>query len=1276
LACGEIVISTALASRGTDIDLLEEVVEKGGLHVNLLYLPKDSRTERQIIGRTGRKGLPGSSRVILNAESLEEQLGDLTELTDESKIKAQRDAIEACRVDGLQESLEAIIFQEQLFSVLCSKLEEFQMSDTFNPLEKRNLFLRPEILEPILKNRKLDFQPSLNCLKERWAMWYSINSLDIQEAAKDLSKKEELKQKLQTFLDTEIQELKDGKTQSFYFYIESAMERSLRQLDGHLTGDFVRSSWKQIEGLTSQHDHRYLSAVYYNEAYFLINEDSTSFDEALKLLKKAENALMQRMSDNVMEMTCARSFRPISHPHVVPSQKCQTNMTIQIQNRGVVIESFLKHIQETMQKLENFKKGDKKMKATFKDINSLFKDSKDPILTNELSVFAGDGHFQCYDVEEIPPPHNWVDGFLCFLIGVAQIAVGVAICYFSAGFASHIGMGLIYEGVSDCIEGAIGMYTGEFDWKQWAIGKAISLTITVACFGIGQACKWAKGGFKTGNIVKNLASRAINSAARKGAKESLKHALKYTAKTFAVQGTVALVDKAIDKGTEELFRQAFSDLKTSLIQSVQDNTNLHDKIVSAWLALKRSGNEVDLNENVLHLYDKDFQSVLQYALFEAFEAAAKENEAWKQFTQISKKLMGPISQVLDKTLFKRRNVAALATKAAINTTLSTIDLTITSKEMAAAKKNITDKVATSIDKKFDTKASNKGSKEWNDFTSNKEVMKVIKKEEEALANEFADMFVERMTAAASGLVGSALKPFATYKVEQAMSKLTKIHQHEEYFKSKRHQNKMLFKKAPTREKTNTSKDDIIKEMMQGPSNEIDIRALQKETGKKVVIETFDEKGKKINTTEYGEGTDVIKLKHTKRKREDGRYEGHYELNHNGNVIPNSGDGQRCIYHCFKQAEDPSKQFSKDHLNKEAEKLQKEVLNKHYTRLWGELHIDHKKHEDSSSGKFNLSGGGTSHETSNSKAKAKKDEEEEEEENKTDEKEDLERKRPRPNLDNVDDKEDCSRRKVSEENIIESDIGEKARNVYTDFFENRVYVPIEGHTGGKEKGPETLGDQFGLKPHSNTQYGYMEVTLNDGTKVRHGHIFNGKISDRCYNHIHKEGEKSGTPAKKKESDAKKTKVFNIDNDGNIIPDTVKNTKLHSETAFIHILEEKYKDRVAKVEVFTSQSPCFHDTFTPSKAKKGQKTPCSENLKEYAKKNEGVKLDVYFDTPYNPRNNRMNKEIPKVERTSAFVERKWLEKLHNLPDNYKVFKKTAKSTPTKFRNVSKQREQREE
>lgn len=57
---GRITIATHLAGRGTDIKLAPEVLASGGLHVIIASVMASNRLERQLYGRAGRQGDPGS----------------------------------------------------------------------------------------------------------------------------------------------------------------------------------------------------------------------------------------------------------------------------------------------------------------------------------------------------------------------------------------------------------------------------------------------------------------------------------------------------------------------------------------------------------------------------------------------------------------------------------------------------------------------------------------------------------------------------------------------------------------------------------------------------------------------------------------------------------------------------------------------------------------------------------------------------------------------------------------------------------------------------------------------------------------------------------------------------------------------------------------------------------------------------------------------------------------------------------------------------------------
>ncbi len=57
---GHVTVSTAMAGRGTDIALGPGVAERGGLAVILAAVGRSVRIDRQLIGRAGRHGSPGS----------------------------------------------------------------------------------------------------------------------------------------------------------------------------------------------------------------------------------------------------------------------------------------------------------------------------------------------------------------------------------------------------------------------------------------------------------------------------------------------------------------------------------------------------------------------------------------------------------------------------------------------------------------------------------------------------------------------------------------------------------------------------------------------------------------------------------------------------------------------------------------------------------------------------------------------------------------------------------------------------------------------------------------------------------------------------------------------------------------------------------------------------------------------------------------------------------------------------------------------------------------
>jgi preprotein translocase subunit SecA len=71
---GRITVATNMAGRGTDIKLAPGVPELGGLHVIATERHDARRIDRQLFGRCGRQGDPGTAEAII---SLEDELIDV-----------------------------------------------------------------------------------------------------------------------------------------------------------------------------------------------------------------------------------------------------------------------------------------------------------------------------------------------------------------------------------------------------------------------------------------------------------------------------------------------------------------------------------------------------------------------------------------------------------------------------------------------------------------------------------------------------------------------------------------------------------------------------------------------------------------------------------------------------------------------------------------------------------------------------------------------------------------------------------------------------------------------------------------------------------------------------------------------------------------------------------------------------------------------------------------------------------------------------------------------
>ncbi|CAF1345422.1 unnamed protein product, partial [Didymodactylos carnosus] len=498
---GEIIIATNIAGRGTDIRA-EKIEKNGGLHVCVTFLPPNERVEQQNVGRTSRTGNKGIGQFIL-LETTENDFEILKQIRD----KQEEDGIHKAETE-----IEKVTIKDTIFAEFCKLLTEINQTNI-----------------PHIKHK-------IRAVEDRF--------------------------------DKENDKLIENP--HFYVLIGNDLLKEKKN------NEAIEEFRKAIEI-----DKHFQVNAFYNRGYARIaqygsnmNKYETEITEAINDFKQAK----QIIEDNLESML--NIFQLAANSEVLSEQVSNKLTLYGIQKNTIEMAIGVGSIDEELKGLENRKKqkditqndiqaidneikclednkkaiGDgaigeainkkRNIEIEFLEIEkSLPEDQKIELYKDEISEYKNNGFRGNFKITEIKPI-PWSKVICLALIGLAQIIIGGALAVFILGVGSTIGMGLISEGISDIIIAVKdGIINRDFSWASYAIQKAISLTVSIVCAGLGAI----KDVAKTAIAGVKAATTAITVTVKEGCKIAARAVGTALAKGVAKELVTALTDYGVNK---------------------------------------------------------------------------------------------------------------------------------------------------------------------------------------------------------------------------------------------------------------------------------------------------------------------------------------------------------------------------------------------------------------------------------------------------------------------------------------------------------------------------------------------------------------------------------------------------------------------------------------------------------------------------------------------------------------------------------------------------------
>lgn len=884
---GDVIVATNLAGRGTNIKVSPDVNSNGGLQVILSFLSQNTRVELQAFGRTARKGKPGSAQIIMCTSHLQEIFGAVSSL---GEAKMTRDKIAADKINDVMQEVIEMRLREDLFSEYCDTLQEIYR-DTDGDEERALVAI----------------------MNEFWGIWLQTKSEEIEQL-----KRNELQRSLKSDLIRArgMSESQTSPCSSIYHYTEF----------GNIALD--EKQWDKSARLFEKamgQDENWAAIAFYNHAYCIIKQKTGDY-----LIKAREDLIKAQESLKYFKEECIIGLHLVKMASRGSDSSNPTSIEKQLTTKSAILNYFDENISKAIKKLDEIRERGRDAIANKSPMVSLVSSYDEDAQLEAYNLYSrGLNYVFCVDEK---PYFSW-GALAVFCLGILQIVGGALLIAFTGGVFAQVGMGLITEGISDCIDGIYGMATGQFSWKSWAIQKAISIGVSLITFGVG---KLISKGFKASKmLIKEFGKKLkampkfLSRQAKEGfsvvAKANLKNTLKYTAKAMVKEIGMYALGKVEEAILEDICKNIENEVKKRVIDDVKSKLKkdplaaLIDSII--FLHLEDKQQLADLLQNPIErtkLLDifRDLSSTSLQPFYRDLSWQNKLNSTILQVIDgVKSETKGDAHTIL--TTIQAIHMGTLATDA-ISTVLSLSSdfFSNLNEEMNKFKFKNETFFQEKVEPKELTVSENKMLEEFKQDLYGFIGAFLAQALVEVFRQKFSNHFVSHLQGRANGIIGRHAA--TSLKMDRTVAKLTAG------------QNNRYIAHMP--------QDQNAKKMLSGESNEqslshaqrirnpktagtiLDIRVLSESTGTKVVILTEDSRGKLTKMQELNPGTKPANQTVTLiYKPKSLQYpDGHYDVHINNKTVSVVSKGKSCLFHALARGMKP--EASEEQIALEADRL--------------------------------------------------------------------------------------------------------------------------------------------------------------------------------------------------------------------------------------------------------------------------------------------------------------------------------------------------------------------